>query len=211
MTKQDSAKAPKRGTTGGAVLRPGVTEAIEAAAFAELGENGYARTSMDAVARRAGVGKAALYRRWHSKEAMLTDLVGRAVRESLPPTPNTGVLRTDLREMLDHFRHQLSNPLVSRIGLGLLAEAAHSAALNDALHELVAVPRRDAARRLLQAAIDRGELPTDLDIELATDLLVAPLGFRILIMHGQVDDTYLDTVTRAIEAALRAATPPKQA
>ncbi|MTD53075.1 TetR/AcrR family transcriptional regulator [Amycolatopsis pithecellobii] len=208
MTKQD---APKRRTSGGAVLRQGVTEAIEAAAFAELGDNGYARTSMDAIARRAGVGKAALYRRWPSKEAMLTDLIGHAVRGSLPPAPDTGALRTDLREMLGRFRDQLGNPLVSRIGLGLLAEAAHSAALNDALQELVAVPRRAAARRLVEAAIDRGELPAELDAELAMDLLVAPLGLRMLVMGGQADDTYLETLARAIEAALRAAVPPERA
>jgi hypothetical protein len=40
---------------------------------------------------------------------------------------------------------------------------------------------------------------------------MAPLAFRMLIMRGQADDAYLDTVTNAVEAALRAAVPPKRA
>jgi AcrR family transcriptional regulator len=202
------AMAGQKPATGSAALRPGVTEAIITATFAELAETGYARMSMEAIARRAGVGKAALYRRWPSKQDMLTDLIGQAVREALPPTPDTGALRTDLREMLGTIRTQLSNPLVSRIGPGLLAEAGHSEALREAVYEGIATPRRAAARALLQAAIERGELPAELDVELGMDLLMAPLAFRMLITHGPADDTYLDTVTNAIEAALRAAVPP---
>jgi hypothetical protein len=69
----------------------------------------------------------------------------------------------------------------------------------------VAAPRRAAARAMLQAAIDRGELPAQLDLELAADLLIAPLGFRMLVMNGISDDDYLDTLTAALEAALKAA------
>ena len=190
---------------GGAALRQGVTDAITAATFEELAESGYARMSMDAVARRAGVGKAALYRRWKSKEAMIVDLIGHAVRSSLPPTPNTGALRTDLRELLGSIREQLSNPLIARIGPSLLAEATQRGALGLALQQEIAVPRRAAALKLLRAAMDRGELPADLDEELAMDLLMAPLAFRLLIMNGSASDAYLDTLTRSVEAALRAA------
>lgn len=190
---------------GGAGLRQGVTDAIVAATFTELAETGYARMSMDAVARRAGVGKAALYRRWKSKKAMLADLIGHAVRSGLPPTPDTGALHTDLREMFGNFRAQLSNPLVARIGPGLFDEASRDDTLGVALHDQVAKPRRAAALTVLRAAIDRGELPADLDVELGMDLLIAPLAFRLLIMRGPVDDAYLETLTNSIEAALRAA------
>src|SRR3954447_19057207 len=95
-----------RPVTGGAVLRKQVTDAITEAAFAEVAETGYARTSMDAVARRAGVGKAALYRRWPSKQAMLAELIRGKVAAALPPVPDTGALRTDLRELFATFRGQ---------------------------------------------------------------------------------------------------------
>src|ERR671938_244016 len=60
-----------REPAGAAVLQESVTAAITSAMFDQLAEIGYARMSMDAVARRAGVGKAAVYRRWRSKQAML--------------------------------------------------------------------------------------------------------------------------------------------
>lgn len=197
--------ATERTATGGAALRQQVTDAITAATFTELAEAGYARLSMEAIARRAGVGKAALYRRWSSKEDMLTELIRDAVTGALPPPPATGALHSDLRELLDSIRGQLANPLVSRIGLGLLSDAGRSSALEEVLYTGVAVPRRAAARAVLEAAIDRGELPDRLDLELGMDLLIAPLGFRMLIMRGDIDDAYLETLTCAVEAALRAA------
>ncbi|QKV74101.1 TetR/AcrR family transcriptional regulator [Amycolatopsis sp. Hca4] len=189
--------------SGGAVLRPRVTDAITDAAFAELAETGYARTSMDAVARRAGVGKAALYRRWRSKQAMLAELIRDKVADALPPTPDTGALRTDLRDLFATFRAQLTHPLITRIGAGLLAEAEHDATLAEVLQTGVAEPRRAAARAILCAAIDRGELPSGVELELGTDLLIAPLAFRALVLKRPIEDEYLDALTRAIEAALK--------
>jgi AcrR family transcriptional regulator len=197
--------ASERTATGGAALRQQVTDAITAATFTELAETGYARLSMEAIARRAGVGKAALYRRWSSKEDMLAELIRDAVTGALPPPPATGALHSDLRQMLGSIRDQLANPLVSRIVLELLSDAGRSSALEEVLYTGVAVPRRAAARAVLEAAIDRGELPARLDLELGMDLLIAPLGFRMLIMRGDIDDAYLDTLTCAVEAALRAA------
>jgi AcrR family transcriptional regulator len=195
----------ERTPTGGAALRQRVTDAITEATFTELAETGYARMSMEAVARRAGVGKAALYRRWSSKQEMLSELIRTAVEDTLPPMPATGALHTDLRELLGAIRGQLAHPVVGRVGPGLLAEVRHTSGLADVMHTSLAAPRRAAARAVLQAAIDRGELPARLDMELALDLLIAPLIFRMLIMDGDSEDAYLDTLTTAIDAALRAA------
>jgi AcrR family transcriptional regulator len=197
--------ATERAATGGAALRQGVTDAITEATFAELAESGYGRMSMESIARRAGVGKAALYRRWPSKEQMLTELILKAVQDALPPTPATGALRTDLREFLTTIRSQLANPALISIGPALLAEARHTSGLADVLRTSVAAPRRAAAHTMLQAAIDRGELSPALDRELAADLLIAPLGFRMLVMDGDSDDAYLDTLTTVLEAGLKAA------
>jgi AcrR family transcriptional regulator len=194
-----------RPAVGGAVLRQRVTDAITEAAFAELAAAGYGRMSMEAVARRAGVGKAALYRRWPSKQAMVTELIRDKVTGALPPTPTTGALHTDLRELLATYRSQLASPLLARVGTGLFAEADHDSALAEVIHTEVAAPRRAAARAILRSAIDRGDLPPGLDLELAADLLIAPLAFRMLLMRGRSDDEYLETLTNAIEAALKAA------
>lgn len=197
--------ANPRSASGGATLRPRVTGAITEAAFAELAESGYARMSMEAVARRAGVGKAALYRRWSSKQDMLTELIRQAVEDTLPPPHNTGALATDLQLALTAIREQLADPLVNAVGAALLAEMRCTNALADVLQESVAAPRRASARVMMQAAVDRGELPAQLDMDVALDLLVAPLGFRILITQGTSDDAYLKTLAAAIEAGLKAA------
>ena len=202
MTAQRKQARP---ASGGAVLRQRVTDAITEAAFAELAEAGYARMSMEAVARRAGVGKAALYRRWPSKLAMVTELIRTRVVDELPLPPATGSLRGDLRGLLGAFRDQLASPLVARIALALLAEASHDGALAEVIYAEAAAPRRAAARAILQGAIDRGELPAGLDPELGTDLLIAPLVFRTLVTRGPSDDEYLETLTNATEAALKAA------
>ncbi|MEU8718654.1 TetR/AcrR family transcriptional regulator [Streptomyces sp. NPDC048663] len=193
-----------RPANGGGVLRKKVTDAIIEAALAEVAKTGYARTSMDAVARRAGVGKATLYRRWPSKQTMLAELIRDKVTEALPPMPATSALSTDLRELLVTLRDQLSHPLVTRIGTGLLAEATHDATLDDLLQNEVAAPRRAAAHAILQNAITRGELPPNLNMEMGIDLLIAPLAFRMLMLKSPIDDQYIETLTRSIEAALKA-------
>ncbi|HEY0815237.1 MAG TPA: TetR/AcrR family transcriptional regulator [Pseudonocardia sp.] len=182
-----------------------MTDAITEATFAELAENGYARMSMDAVARRARVGKAALYRRWPSKLAMLTELIREAVQGTLPPVPTTGALHTDLRELLGTLRSQLAQPPVSSIALGLLAEARYTEPLSDMLNNSLIAPRRAAVHAVLQAAIDRGELPAQLDVELGTDLLVGPLAYRVLIRAANSDDDYLERLATVIESALKSA------
>ncbi|MFD9698351.1 TetR/AcrR family transcriptional regulator [Lentzea sp. NPDC059081] len=194
----------ERTATGGAVLRQRVTEAITEAAFAELAEVGYARTSMERVAKRAGVGKAALYRRWSSKQTMLTELIRDRITASLPPTPATGVLRTDLLALLTTIRGQLSAPLLTRIGAGLLAEAGTDAALAEMLESVVAAPRRAAALEVLRGAVDRGELPPGADLELGIDLVIAPLAFRVLVTREDGGDEYLERLADAIEAGLKA-------
>jgi len=197
-------EAAKRRPAGAAVLQENVTGAITAAAFEELAETGYARMSMDAVARRAGVGKAALYRRWDSKDAMLTDLIARAVKKHALIHADTGTLRGDVEAYIRTTFSELSNPLVSRIAPDFLAESPRNPALAAALREVIATPRREIGDAMLSRAIDRGELPADLDHDLALDLLVAPLGFRLLISQGVIDDHYLRRLTDVTVAALKA-------
>lgn len=186
------------------MLRPRVTEAIVSATFAELAACGYARLSMEAVARRAGVGKAALYRRWSSKQEMLADLVRQAVADTLPPAPSTGAFRSDLRELLGELRDQVAAPVVADVVPTLLAELRHTPALAEVVQADVAGPRREVGVEMLRAAVERGDLPPSVDVDLAVDLLIAPLLFRVPVTGAACDDAYLDTLTAAVEAAVRA-------
>ncbi|MGH3961321.1 TetR/AcrR family transcriptional regulator [Mycobacterium sp.] len=202
-----STSAIKRSPAGAALLQESITEAIAEALLAELAATGYARTSMEAIARRAKVGKAALYRRWPCKDAMLIDLLGQIVRDNVLPAPDTGSLHGDLSEFLAGLSRQLSNPLVAAIGPGLLAEMANRSELGDQLLEVVRQPRIAVATTILQKAIDRGELPKDLHTDVAFDLIAGPLAMRLLILGGAADD-YLPALVSAVEAALRSARRP---
>lgn len=75
----------------------------------------------------------------------------------------------------------------------------------DAPHlSAVAVPRRRAAEEILRRAVDRGELRAGHDRDLATDLLISPLFFRLAIITGPVDGPFLDRMTSALVAAMAA-------
>ncbi|MEU2353933.1 TetR/AcrR family transcriptional regulator [Streptomyces misionensis] len=201
------ARGRRRGTRGPAQDET-VSAAIEAAAFDELAAAGWRRLAMDAVARRAGVGKAALYRRWESKEAMLLDLVARLVRREVPEVPDTGTLAGDVRGFLDLTVTQTADPRVVRIAVDLLGESVRNPALAESLRLAVLAPRREAAAAMLRRAVGRGELPVGLDSELGTDLLISPLLLRLLLPGAPpVDDVYLDTLTTVIVAGLTSAAP----
>lgn len=186
------------------MLQESVTAAITSAMFDQLAEVGYARMSMDAVARRAGVGKAAVYRRWRSKQAMLIDLVGSAMRRNLPEVPDTGSLAGDVRRFLDVIVAQLADPRTMRIALDVLVETTRTPELAAALHDVVGEPRRTAAAAVLTRAIDRGELLPGLDRELGLDLLISPLLMRLLFPASQLDDAYLARLTTVIVTGLKA-------
>lgn len=172
--------------------------------FDQLAETGYARMSMEAVARQAGVGKAAVYRRWPSKQAMLIDLVEAAIVRNLPEVPDTGSLAGDVRGFLDVIVEQAADPRIRRIALDVLVETTRTPELAAALHDVVAKPRRTAAATVLTRAIDRGELSADIDRELGLDLLVSLLIMRLLLVANQVDDAYLARLTKVIVAGLNA-------
>ncbi|MEO1399404.1 MAG: TetR/AcrR family transcriptional regulator, partial [Pseudomonadota bacterium] len=100
--------------SGAAVMRTSVTDALTRAFFEEWAHTGIGALSLERVAKRAGVGKAALYRRWSSKHEMAIELIS-AVGLNLTPIPDTGSLLEDLRQTLLSLRRVLRHPLIRRI------------------------------------------------------------------------------------------------
>jgi len=194
--------APTR-MPAGPKLQLEVTDAITTAFFEELADVGYGRLSIDAVARRAGVGKAAIYRRWRSKLDITVALISEVAVEAID-VPDTGTLHDDVREYLNRGREALTHRLASTIIPDLLAEGARNPDLTAALLETVRDPRRAKAAQLVQRAIERGELPADTDIGLCLDFLGGPLYWRMTVLRADFDNTYLDQLAAKIVAAMRA-------
>lgn len=200
MTGSRSANPPR---VQGPNLRPRVTDAIAAAFFEELAESGYGQLSVDAIVRRAGVGKAAVYRRWATKKAMAIALISQvAVRDE--PAPNTGSLRGDIAELVGRLSVLLGGPLVGRVILSVVSESGRDTELEAVLRESVEGPRRVNSAQMLHRAIARGELGPDVDIDLALDLIAGPLYWRMLVRRQGWNDGQLDRLVTAITAGILA-------
>jgi AcrR family transcriptional regulator len=200
---------PPRAPAGAAVLRPEKTEALIAAFFTELADGGYERLTMDRVAARAGVGKAALYRRWRSKQQMLIELVSQAAAAAVLP-PDTGSLRADLIAVADEAIAVLSNPLVRNVIQSLVAEARYSPELATVLTKCFINPRRQAGDQMLCRAIARGEISPDTDLELAQDIVGGPLYFRGIILGENFSPDYAQRLTDAALRSLGIKTPEQR-
>lgn len=170
-----------------------------------LAEAGLAGTTVEAVAALAGVGKATVYRRWPSKEAMVVDAIA-SVALSMPQ-PDSGDLRRDLVAMLDVIGKKSARGLSDRIMPRLFGEAVSNPELVRRYRERFIEPRRERFRRVLRGAIEAGELRADVDLERAVDLLVGPVIYRKLTMggggplsrralYGLVDDVLLGLAPR---------------
>jgi AcrR family transcriptional regulator len=146
---------------------PDLDRRIAQAALDVFGEAGWAGFAMETVARRAGVGKASLYLRWSSKEALLTDAV--TLRFPQVAYANTGTLRGDLVELAAQMLDLYSGPS-SRAALRLLVEGE----LIPGVAEYNAGLKRSAvlaARAMVRRAVERGELPPDVPETLLLDAL----------------------------------------
>ncbi len=196
---------PRRRTpAGAAVLREDVTEAIRAAVFEELAAVGYARMSIEGIARRAGVGKTAVYRRWRSKLHLVLDVVSAVAVMGLP-TPNTGSLEGDLRMLYEVTSRALRHPVVSQIIPDLQAEAARNPEIAEALQKALEQGQEGVASKILVGAAQRGEVRAGLDDELALDLISGPLYWRMVVARGRkLPKGYLDALTRSTTQALKA-------
>jgi AcrR family transcriptional regulator len=138
-----------------------------------LGQEGYARMSLDAVAAAAGVTKPTIYRRYRGKaelaEAALAALA--ADRDASAPR-EVGDLRADLIAHLRHFRAGVSRPSgVALVGT-VLAEERETPGLLALYRERIVEPRRRMIRAVLAAAAERGELRPEADLDLAVNALV---------------------------------------
>lgn len=192
-----------RRTSGGPVLLDDVTAAIESAFFEELAAAGYGRLSVDAVAKRAGVGKAAIYRRWKSKRDLAADLVTKVAVAAID-VPDTGTLRGDIRAYLQNGREALTHRLARTIIPDLLAEAARDPEYAATISGQIREPRRLKAAQLFERARRRGEIADDADVEVALDMLGGALYWRQSVMQVDADDDYLDRLTDAILTVIAA-------
>lgn len=178
---------------------------IFAAVLELLAEDGYDRLTIEGVAARAGVGKTTIYRHWDTRARLVADAVDS--RKEPVTLPDTGTLRGDLLEFLGRLADRFSEGHPSRILPALISAAEVDPELED-LHRGFVHERRRPLIEVLEGAVARGELSSQVDLDMAVDLLSGPIFYRRFISREpvtralveQLVDTLLpqlDTIRRA--------------
>ncbi len=139
----------------GEVLR----EAVFAAALGEISERGVRGASMDRIARRAGTGKAALYRRWPNVRALALDVFITTMEEANVEPQDRGSLREDMLGSLTQFISQLDGDL-GVVLRELISEAAHDPTLAAEFQSRFGGQKQVQVVAMFQRAMARGEIPT---------------------------------------------------
>ncbi|MFH0750630.1 MAG: TetR/AcrR family transcriptional regulator [Chloroflexota bacterium] len=160
-----------------------VHRAIVEAARAELVEHGFSRFRLEHVAARAGVGKATIYRRWPSKEALAHDLLAELAAPHIA-VADVGDTRAELRATVLTAMHAVAETPFGPVIRALLSQIAINPALGDPFRETVVRARREEVARVIGRGIARGDLRPDADVDVATELLVGPVYFRLMFGGG---------------------------
>src|SRR6476659_6378195 len=203
----DAARTSRRARGLGRLDRS-LDAAILDATLVGVAELGYDRLSMDDVASRAGVGKAAIYRRWPSKPVVVADAIAHWRRRLGPiEPPNTGSLRGDIEALVaavpdldDADSHMI------RVVVGVATAAMHNPVLAAALDDLVLSAPRQVVRAVLDHAVARGEIPAGRDLSLIPDVA---LGLNVLrvITRRPIDRVYVRRVLEDVILPLAGAPP----
>ena len=175
-------------------------QAILRAALDEYAERGYDGMSVDAVAARAGVGKATIYRRYQCKTDLVMAAAGPScTRTGSRPRATTcavicGPCWRQLRGIFGNDRRHAARRVV--------ADAVSHPDLADAVPQSRrATPRADTAPDDRAGHRPRRALGAVSDADVVTDMLSGPIFYRVLISGDPVDDAYLDSVVDTVLAA----------
>lgn len=181
--------------------------AIHAATLALLTERGFDGASTDAIAARAGVSKATIYRRWPTKDDLVLAAVD-SLAEDLD-VPDTGDLQGDLLELVEGLAAVFADERLTRLIATVVDQMARKPSFAVAMREGFLAARRQAARAVLDRARLRGQLvASDDDLDLAVDVLGAVFYYRVLITGERVDDGVGTQIVAVVLAWLAAGASP---
>jgi AcrR family transcriptional regulator len=185
-------------------VRPGgrnadVRQRVFAAVREALEHGDAAALTIEDIARRSGVHKATIYRRWLSTTGLVADLL-HALTPVTTPLPDTGDLRRDLIEVATRVADTIASPM-SRTMLPIVAAGADTRLADAAAAYWASL--FDHTATVIRHAQHRGHATTDIDPVAAIETLLAPIYLRSLVTHqpvtGTVIQTLADRVTRMLQ------------
>lgn len=169
------------------LARQAVLEAVDDL----LVERGFAGVTIEGIAARAGVAKQTIYRWWSSKVDVLLDAFTQDMAEHLVP-PDLGDVRSDLRAHLHRLALFLTESDPGAVFRALAGQAQHDPELATRLRTDYLSQQRERDRLPLERAVQRGELPPELDLDAAVDQLVGPVYYRVLVTGEPVIREFTD-------------------
>ncbi|WP_182906897.1 TetR/AcrR family transcriptional regulator [Microbispora sp. H13382] len=181
-------------------------QAILTAARELVHEVGYAKLSIEAIAARAGVGKQTIYRWWPSKGAVVLDAflaLSEAGPERSMALPDTGDLEADLKVVMRATVAEFADPAFEGPIRALNTEIINDPTLAAQYRAKLAGPVDEAKKDRLRSARRAGQLAADADLDLALELLYAPLYQRWLLRSGPLTPEYADALVECFLKAMR--------
>ncbi|MFI0778451.1 TetR/AcrR family transcriptional regulator [Streptomyces sp. NPDC021212] len=164
-----------------------------------LVEKGFAGVTMEGIATRAGVAKQTIYRWWSTKTDVLMDAFLQDVAEDVTQQ-DSGDLAVDLRGYLRQLAWFLSASDAGAVFRALIAQAQHDPEFGREFRARYLDGQRRRDRVALERAVERGELPSGLDLAAELDQLMGPVHYRVLVTGEPVDEEFTD---RLVDAFLR--------
>lgn len=170
-----------------------------------LSEDGFSDLRLEHVAARAGVGKATIYRRWGSKEALAQELLAELAGPHIA-VAETGDTRAELLAAVLNPMRAVTDTPFGPVIRALLSQIAINPTLGDPFRATVVRARRDEIARVVRRGIARGDLRPDADPEIATELLVGPVYFR-LMFGGELTPRFANRIVDSVLRGYAAAAP----
>ncbi|MEO6142488.1 MAG: TetR/AcrR family transcriptional regulator [Dermatophilaceae bacterium] len=192
-----------RGFDRGRPRDPDLDQVILGATIDLLSEVGYLRLTVAEVARRAGVSKPAIYRRWAQKSQLVVEAMVTQMR--VGQGPDTGSATGDLLALTGQLIGALTMTPLGRVLPGLVAEMAADPGLADSYRALVIRPMQQLWRDAIERGVARGELTTETDVDFVLNALAGPLYFSLLITGEPIAPDYANTAVELVLARYRSA------
>jgi AcrR family transcriptional regulator len=155
-------------------------QAIFDAVVEQLGTAGYGGLTMEGVAAAAHTGKAALYRRWPSKEELVIDALQHRM-PALDDPPNSGSVRADMLALLGRMARTINSPTGCAIQ-SVMTESQRDRDFLRLVHTRVIQPRKRMMMDVLRRGAERGEVRPE-----AISELTAEVGPAMVVYHFLLD------------------------
>jgi AcrR family transcriptional regulator len=181
-----------------------VRKAVIQSTLALLKRAGFDELRIEAVAARAAVGKATIYRWWPTKADLVIDAFAAAVEDELRFPAGTSALTSihqQMRRWVPIFRSPLGQIVATVIGAG-----QSDPEILKAFRAHWTEPRRVEARKILRRAQQEGFVRADLDPDLILDLFYGPLYLRLMLKHAPLDENFVDKVFDVVSPIVASST-----